>query len=59
MYPNLWNFSAFGFGRRMCPSLNIAEHSLNIVAARILWACEIGKKRDDSGTEIEVPLYTT
>jgi hypothetical protein len=27
------------------------------VAARIMWACEVTKTRDDSGTEIDVPLY--
>jgi cytochrome P450 len=52
-YPTLQNFSAFGFGRRICPGLNIAERSLNIVAARIAWACEISSK----GDPMEVPLY--
>ncbi|KAL6887113.1 cytochrome P450 [Trichoderma evansii] len=38
-FPNLQNFSAFGFGRRICPGQSIAERSLNIVVARIGWGC--------------------
>jgi cytochrome P450 len=41
VYPNIQNFSCFGFGRRICPGQNIAERSLNIFAARIAWACDI------------------
>ncbi|KAH8805992.1 cytochrome P450 [Xylogone sp. PMI_703] len=42
VYPNIQNFSAFGFGRRICPGQNIAERSLNIQIARMAWACDIG-----------------
>lgn len=51
-YPNLQNYSAFGFGRRICPGQNIAERSVNILAARIAWGCDIGKKDG-----INPPLY--
>jgi len=51
-YPNLQNYSAFGFGRRICPGQNIAERSLNILTARIAWGCEIGKKNG-----VNPPLY--
>lgn len=56
-YPNLQNYSAFGFGRRICPGMHIAERSLNLLIARIAWACDIGKKTDSSGEEVPVPLY--
>ena len=56
-HPNLQNFSAFGFGRRICPGQNIAERSLNILVARIAWACDISKKLDGAGKEIPVPDY--
>lgn len=56
-YPNLQSFSAFGFGRRICPGLNIAERSLYILIARIAWACDIQKARDQEGEEKPVPLY--
>jgi hypothetical protein len=57
VHPNLQGYSAFGFGRRICPGLNIAERSLNILTARIAWACNISKKIDANGTEIDVPWY--
>jgi len=60
-YPNLQNFSAFGFGRRICPGLNIAERSLYILIARIAWCCDISQRQSPNGEAI-VPLsydYTT
>lgn len=56
-FPNLSNFSSFGFGRRICPGQNIAERSLYILTARILWAGHFSKKTDASGREISVPDY--
>ena len=48
VYPNLQNYSNFGFGRRICVGQNVAERSLYIEAAMIAWACDIteipGKK---------------
>ncbi|KAK4498266.1 hypothetical protein PRZ48_010923 [Zasmidium cellare] len=55
-YPNLHNYSAFGFGRRICPGQNIAERSLYLLTARIAWACDVGKAEKD-GVEVEPPLY--
>ncbi|KAL9620326.1 MAG: hypothetical protein Q9160_005125 [Pyrenula sp. 1 TL-2023] len=51
-YPNLQNFSCFGFGRRICVGQNIAERNLMIVAARVMWAAEI--KEGEGGLP---PLY--
>ena len=51
-FPNLQNYSAFGFGRRICPGMNIAEASLHLLVARMAWACEIQKRPG-----FEVPLY--
>lgn len=56
-FPSLQNFSSFGFGRRICPGMNIAERSLYILTARIAWACEFSKKHGPDGSEIEVPSY--
>lgn len=42
--PNLSNFSAFGFGRRICPGLHIAENSLYLLTSRIAWAFDIKAK---------------
>lgn len=56
-YPNIQNYSSFGFGRRICPGMHIAERSLYILIARIAWACDLKKKVGSDGKEIEVPLY--
>ncbi|KAI4256950.1 MAG: hypothetical protein L6R42_005934, partial [Xanthoria sp. 1 TBL-2021] len=34
----------YGFGRRLCPGIHLAEQSLYIVISRILWAFDIRKK---------------
>lgn len=34
----------YGFGRRLCPGIYLAEQSLYIVISRILWAFDIQKK---------------
>ncbi|KAL5313142.1 hypothetical protein ACEPPN_018875 [Leptodophora sp. 'Broadleaf-Isolate-01'] len=57
-YPNCQNYSVFGFGRRLCPGSNIAERSLNIIVARLGWACNITKAKDvASGKDITPPSY--
>ena len=55
-HPNLQNFSAFGFGRRICPGQNIAERSLYILIARIAWGCDISKAVKD-GKVVTPPSY--
>ncbi|KAF9493200.1 cytochrome P450 [Pleurotus eryngii] len=45
--------SAFGFGRRICPGLHLAESSLSITVATILFFARISKARDESGSNIE------
>jgi hypothetical protein len=37
--------------------MHIAERSLYILIARVAWACDIRKKKDEKGNVIEVPLY--
>lgn len=56
-FPNLQNFSAFGFGRRICPGLNIAERSLYVLIARIAWSADIACKKDAQGQDIQPPSY--
>jgi cytochrome P450 len=34
----------YGFGRRLCPGINVAEQSLFIVISRVLWAFDIRAK---------------
>lgn len=56
-FPNLQNFSSFGFGRRICPGQNTTERSLHILTVTILWAGRFSKKKDASGCEINVLDY--
>ena len=55
--PNLQNYSAFGFGRRICPGQNIAERSMYILISRMAWSCDVGMKKDDRGMNIVPPSY--
>lgn len=34
----------YGFGRRLCPGIHVAEQSLFIVVSRVLWAFDIQEK---------------
>ncbi|KAL8704536.1 MAG: hypothetical protein Q9201_002310 [Fulgogasparrea decipioides] len=34
----------YGFGRRLCPGIHVAEQSLFIVVSRVLWAFDIREK---------------
>lgn len=43
----------YGAGRRVCPGVHVAERSLFISVARILWAFNISKAKSPSGNFIE------
>lgn len=51
----------FGYGRRICPGMYIAERSLFIVFSRLLWGFKITNAKDASGKPIPVDpdAYTT
>jgi hypothetical protein len=55
-FPNLKRFSAFGFGRRICPGLESAERSLFIQISHIAWACSLAWKKDENGIPITVSV---
>lgn len=44
----------FGWGRRICPGIHVAENSLNLVVARMLWAFDILPAKDEAGVDITV-----
>lgn len=54
--PYLRDHFTFGAGRRICPGLHLAENSLFITIAMILWAFEIRPPLDQNGKEIEVDV---
>jgi cytochrome P450 len=43
---------AFGFGRRICPGVHIAEQSLFAMVATVLHTLTVGRSRDVNGNEI-------
>jgi len=51
--PNDRDHFSYGAGRRVCPGVHVAEKSLYLNIARVLWAFNISKKVDSSGNEVE------
>ncbi|VDC04579.1 unnamed protein product [Peniophora sp. CBMAI 1063] len=45
---------SFGFGRRNCVGQHVAEDTLFIAAATLLWAFEFSKARDEMGRERDI-----
>ncbi|KAH7122651.1 cytochrome P450, partial [Dendryphion nanum] len=48
----------YGGGRRICAGIHLAEKSLFINVARILWGFDIGLAKDESGRKIELDFST-
>jgi hypothetical protein len=44
---------SYGAGRRVCPGVHVAEKSLYLNIARVLWAFNISKKISEDGKVIE------
>jgi cytochrome P450 len=42
----------FGFGRRICPGIHIAEQSLFAMVATVLHTLSVGRSKDVNGNEI-------
>jgi hypothetical protein len=45
---------SYGAGRRICPGMHVAERSLFINLARLLWGFDIRLAKDEAGNEIPV-----
>lgn len=54
--PLLRDHFSFGAGRRICPGLHLAENSLFITVAMIIWAFEIRPPLGQDGKEVEVDV---
>lgn len=54
IHPNIKRFSAFGFGRRICPGLETADRSLIIQIATLAWACDISQKTGPDGQALPI-----
>ena len=51
--PNDRDHWSYGAGRRVCPGVHIAEKSLFLNIARVLWAFNLTKKVDSGGQTCE------
>jgi cytochrome P450 len=51
--PNERDHWSYGAGRRVCPGVHVAEKSLFLNIARVLWAFNISKKVGPDGKAIE------
>ncbi|KAJ7618065.1 cytochrome P450 [Roridomyces roridus] len=48
---------AFGFGRRSCPGIHLAENSININAMNLIWAFKFEPALDKDGNVIEPDTF--
>ena len=51
--PNDRDHFSYGAGRRVCPGVHVAEKSLYLNIARVLWAFNISRKMDARGDAVE------
>ncbi|KAH7057425.1 cytochrome P450 [Macrophomina phaseolina] len=56
-YPNARGHNAFGWGRRQCSGQPLAEQSLFMVLARLLWAFDIRPGVDENGNEVKLDVF--
>jgi hypothetical protein len=52
--PNDRDHYSYGGGRRICPGMHIAERSLFIDIARLMWGFDVRHAKDESGHDIPV-----
>ncbi|KAJ7359848.1 cytochrome P450 [Mycena albidolilacea] len=47
----------FGFGRRICPGMHLAQNSINLNAMNLLWAFDLKPDIDTNGNQIPVDTF--
>ncbi|KAJ7859327.1 cytochrome P450 [Mycena olivaceomarginata] len=47
----------FGFGRRICPGMYLAQNSINLNAMNLLWAFDLKPDIDTNGNPIPVDIF--
>ncbi|KAK5212184.1 hypothetical protein LTR41_002426 [Exophiala xenobiotica] len=58
--PEMRDHYAYGGGRRICPGMHVAERSLFINVARLMWGFDLQLAKDENGRDIPVdPTFTT
>lgn len=56
-FPNLHGHHQFGFGRRVCQGIDVAETQAFCVIGGVAWAFNIERRKDGNGIDVEVPHY--
>ncbi|KAF2437264.1 cytochrome P450, partial [Karstenula rhodostoma CBS 690.94] len=56
-FPNIRNFTSFGYGRRLCMGMDLTDHEFFLTMGGMAWAMAISKKRDMNGREVPVPHH--
>ncbi|KAL4784752.1 cytochrome P450 2D18 [Aspergillus varians] len=54
--PSKRDHFGYGIGRRICPGIHLAERSLFLAVARMLWGLTIQLRRDEKGTPVPVDV---
>jgi hypothetical protein len=49
---------SFGGGRRICPGMHVAERSIFLNLARLLWGFNVEHAKDENGNDIPVDATT-
>ena len=57
--PNGRDHYSYGGGRRICPGMHVAERSLFLNIARLVWAFDIKHAQDENGNDIPVDATFT
>ena len=57
-YPGPWQHSAYGWGRRICVGQHLANNSVFLNIARMLWAFDLKKAKDAEGKEVPVNIFS-
>jgi hypothetical protein len=60
-FPNIKNYTTFGYGRRICQGMDLVEVEFFVAIGAMAWSSTISKRRDALGRDMHVPAhdYTT
>lgn len=56
-FPNIKNFTSFGYGRRVCIGQDLTQHEFFLAIGGMAWAMSVTKKRDGKDGVVEVPVH--
>ncbi|KAH8772504.1 cytochrome P450 [Diaporthe sp. PMI_573] len=56
-YPNSRGHNAFGWGRRQCSGQPLADQSVSMVVARLVWAFKVEPGLDEKGNPVQLSAF--